>query len=246
MKVALPGPYLLARTMWMECISDQAYASREEIAADIVRVLREEIAELMDAGAALVQLDEPVLSEVVLSGAKNKRSFMCGALSESLGPEHELGFARELVNAVVAGFPRERIGLHVCRGNWTPDETVALAGSYAPLIDTLAAMKVGAYLLEMCTPRAGELDVLRALPDNARIGVGVINQKRPEAESVEDVAAKIERAAALLGAERLLLHPDCCFATFADNPICGASLAEAKLAAVSRAAARILKPANPY
>ena len=25
-KLALPGPYLLARTMWMECISDRAYA----------------------------------------------------------------------------------------------------------------------------------------------------------------------------------------------------------------------------
>lgn len=238
-KVALPGPYLLTRTMWMECISDQAYANREEIAEDIVRVLREELAELMDAGTALVQLDEPVLSEVVFSGAKNKRSFMCGALSESRGPEHELGFARELVNAVVAGFPRERIALHMCRGNWTPDETVALAGSYVPLINTLREMKVGAYLLEMCTPRAGEPDVLKALPEDARIGVGVINQKRSEIETIDEVAAKIEQAASLLGAERLLLHPDCGFATFADNPICGTSTAEGKLAAISHAASRV-------
>ncbi|MGD0093868.1 MAG: sulfurtransferase TusA family protein, partial [Planctomycetota bacterium] len=28
-KVALPGPYLLTRTMWMECLSERAYASRE-------------------------------------------------------------------------------------------------------------------------------------------------------------------------------------------------------------------------
>ncbi len=84
-KVALPGPYLLTRTMWMECISDRAYDSREALADDIVRVLREELAELMDAGAALVQLDEPVLSEVVFSGARTSGSFMCGALSESLG-----------------------------------------------------------------------------------------------------------------------------------------------------------------
>ncbi len=124
-KVALPGPYLLTRTMWMECIADNVYASREAIAADIVAALREELRELLDAGASLVQLDEPVLSEVVFSGAKNKRSFMCGALSESAGPEHELAFAAELVNAVVDGLPRERLALHVCRGNWTPDESVA-------------------------------------------------------------------------------------------------------------------------
>ncbi len=240
-KVALPGPYLLSRTMWMECISDQAYASREEIAADIVRVLREEIADLLDGGAALVQIDEPVLSEVVFSGAKNKRSFMCGALSESLGAEHELGFARELVNAVAAGFPRERLALHVCRGNWTPDESVALAGSYAPLLETLAGMKVGAYLLEMCTPRAGELSILKALPSDARIGVGVVNQKHAGVESVDDIAARIESAASLFGAERLLLHPDCGFATFADNPVCGPVAAEAKLAAIAAAVQRLRK-----
>lgn len=41
-KVSLPGPYLLTRTMWMECISDRAYPHREALATDIVRVLREE------------------------------------------------------------------------------------------------------------------------------------------------------------------------------------------------------------
>jgi hypothetical protein len=36
------------------------------------------------------------------------------------------------------------------------------------------------------------------------------------------------RAIGLFGAERLLLHPDCGFATFADNPICSAAVAQAK------------------
>lgn len=237
-KVALPGPYLLTRTMWMDCIADKVYASREQIAADIVQVLREELVELLDAGAALVQLDEPVLSEVVFSGAKSTRSFMCGALSESQGPVHELGFARELVNAVIEGLPRERIALHVCRGNWTPDESVALAGSYAPLVDTLAGMRVGAYLLEACTPRAGDMALLQRLPADARIGVGVVNQKHTAVESVAEVAARIERAISLFGAERLLLHPDCGFATFADNPICSQQVAEAKLATIAQAAQR--------
>ncbi len=238
-KVALPGPYLLTRTMWMDCIADSVYATREQIAADIVRVLHEEVAELLDAGAALVQLDEPVLCEVVFSGPKNKRSFMCGALSESAGPEHELGFARELVNAAVAGLPRERIALHVCRGNWTPDESVALAGSYAPLLATLAGMRVGAYLLEACTPRAGDMALLQQLPADARIGIGVVNQKHAAIEPVDAIAAQIARAKALFGAERLLLHPDCGFATFADNPICSMQVAEAKLAAIAQAVQRL-------
>jgi 5-methyltetrahydropteroyltriglutamate--homocysteine methyltransferase len=236
-KVALPGPYLLTRTMWMECLSDRAYETREELAGDVVKVLREELGDLVATGAALIQLDEPALSEVAFSGPKRRPSFMCGALSESLAPELELAFARDLVNATVAGFPRERIGLHICRGNWTPDESVALTGSYLSLMPTLQAVNVGAYLLEMCTPRAGELDVLRVLPDHARVGVGVVNQKHAATEAVEEVAERISQAVNLFGAERLLLHPDCGFATFADNPICGAGSAEAKLAVIARAAA---------
>lgn len=238
-KVALPGPYLLTRTMWMECISDRAYESREALAQDIVQVLREELAELMDAGAALVQFDEPVLSEVVFSGAKSKRSFMCGALSESLGPDHELAFARDLLNAVLDGAPRGRTALHVCRGNWTPDESVALAGSYAPLVDMLAQVKVGAYLLEMCTPRAGEMEILKSLPQDARIGVGVVNQKDPQVEAVDGIEARICHAIDLFGRERVLLHPDCGFATFADNPICCTGAAQDKLAAIATAANRL-------
>ncbi len=237
-KVALPGPYLLTRTMWMDCIADNVYADREEIAADIVRVLREELADLLNAGVSMAQFDEPVLSDVVFSGQKSKRSFMCGALSETEGPEHELAFAHDLVNAVVDGFARERIAIHVCRGNWTPDESVALAGSYAPLVPTLASMKVGAYLLEACTPRAGDMALMQELPTDARIGVGVVNQKQRAIEPVDEIVARIARAADLFGADRLLLHPDCGFATFADNPICSMQIAEAKLEAIVQAAKR--------
>lgn len=238
-KVALPGPYLLTRTMWMECLNERAYESREDLAQDIVTALRAELKDLLDAGVSLVQFDEPVLSEVVFSGAKSGPSFMCGALSESREPAHELAFARDLVNAVVEGSPRERTGLHVCRGNWTPDESVALAGDYRPLVDTLASMRVGAYLLEMCTPRAGELEILKALPDEARIGVGVVNQKCAHAEPVEEVGAKIARAIDLFGKDRLLFHPDCGFATFADNPICSATAAEDKLKVIVEAVERM-------
>ena len=52
-KIALPGPYLLTRTMWLECVADKAYPSREALADDVIRVLREELAGLLAAGAVL-------------------------------------------------------------------------------------------------------------------------------------------------------------------------------------------------
>jgi len=235
-KVALPGPYLLTRIMWMECISDRAYRSREHLGEDIVRVLREELHFLLAAGAALVQLDEPVLSEVVFTGAKSARSFMCGALSEKGDAARELAFATMLINRVVAGLPRDRLGLHVCRGNWTRDERAALSGDYRPLLPLLQAVEVGTLFLELCTPRAGEIDVLREVPADRRVAVGVVNQKVDEVEPAETIAARARRAIEAFGAERVLLTPDCGFATFADSPVAGALVAEQKLAQIAKAA----------
>jgi 5-methyltetrahydropteroyltriglutamate--homocysteine methyltransferase len=238
-KVALPGPYLLTRTMWMECISDRAYADREALARDVVRVLREELAELLAAGVALVQFDEPVLSEVVFGHARERRTFMCGALGEKLDTPAELAFAERLLAELTDGFPRERLGLHVCRGNWSPDESVALHGDYAPLLPILSRAPVGTLFLELCTPRAGDGRLLAQLPRDKRIGLGAVNQKRPEVETADEICARIGPLVELLGPERVLLNPDCGFATFADNPLASAAIAQRKLAAIVEASAQL-------
>lgn len=239
-KVALPGPYLLTRTMWMECISDRAYADREALARDVVRVLREELADLLAEGVALVQFDEPVLSEVVFGHAQHNRTFMCGALGEKLDTPSELAFAEQLLAELTAGFPQERIALHVCRGNWSPDESVALHGDYRPLLPLLARAPVGTLFLEMCTPRAGDGALLAELPRSKRIGIGAVNQKRREVETPDEIVARLGALVEHLGPERVLLNPDCGFATFADNPLASAQIAQAKLASIA-AAAKLLR-----
>jgi 5-methyltetrahydropteroyltriglutamate--homocysteine methyltransferase len=217
--------------MWLECVSDRAYGTRESLADDIVRILREEIEVLMAAGAALVQLDEPVLTEVVHGRrSPGNRSFMCGALGKKRSPGEELEFARSLLVRTLEGFPRERLALHVCRGNWTRDESAALAGDYEPLVPLFSSIPVGTLFLELCTPRAGDPQVLRGLPQDVRIGVGVVNQKSHRVETPEEILARAEQAIALFGPRRVLLNPDCGFATFADSPISSFEVARAKLA----------------
>ena len=43
---------------------------------DVVKVLREELIDLKEAGAAFVQFDEPVLTEIVFSEDCDRRTFM--------------------------------------------------------------------------------------------------------------------------------------------------------------------------
>jgi len=75
-KVTLPGPYLLTRSMWVGAYTSKAYGDKTEMADDVVRILRDELTELRDAGAAFVQFDEPVLTEIVMSEECDRRTFM--------------------------------------------------------------------------------------------------------------------------------------------------------------------------
>ncbi|MBX9694280.1 MAG: 5-methyltetrahydropteroyltriglutamate--homocysteine methyltransferase [Cyanobacteria bacterium] len=236
LKVALPGPYLLSRIMWMDCITNEVYESREALATDIVRILREEVHYLLSEGVSLVQFDEPVLTEVVFSGAKNKRSFMCGALCESGAAGSELDFAVSLINAVTDGLPLERLAMHICRGNWTPDESVALSGDYRPLMPVLTKARVGTLFLEFCTERAGDMGILSELPEDIRVAVGVVNPKNPAIETREEIISRLQRAIDLIGVDRVLLTADCGFATFADNPLVSEEVAREKIKSMVQAA----------
>jgi methionine synthase II (cobalamin-independent) len=75
-KITLPGPYLLTRSMWVTALTRKAYRNHKKMADDIVRILREELIDLRDAGCDFVQFDEPVLTEVVMSEECDRRTFM--------------------------------------------------------------------------------------------------------------------------------------------------------------------------
>jgi len=238
-KIALPGPYLLTRTLFLECLSEKVYSDREALAEDVITLLRQEIADLLDHGASLVQIDEPVLTEVVFAQPKKRRSFMCGALSWRKPKNEELAFAESILTRCLAGFPRERLAMHVCRGNWSRDESVALSGDYEPLMGLFAKVPVGTLLLEFSTPRAGELKVLKSLPKETRLGLGLVNPKTMEIEPDMVIMKRVEEAFALFGQDRIAaIHPDCGFATFADHPLASLDIATRKLETLRRVADR--------
>lgn len=114
-KVTPPGPYLLTRAMFVPELTRAYYADKEALAEDVVALLGAELEELRIAGAEFVQLDEPVLTEVAFAPGRT-RTFMCAALAARRDPAEELEFAVSLINRVVAGVHRLRLGLHVCRG----------------------------------------------------------------------------------------------------------------------------------
>lgn len=230
-KVTLPGPYLLTRSMFVQEVTRKVYATKEELAEDVVSVLRAELSELVAAGVAFVQLDEPVLTELVFTQGRT-RTFMCAALAARKDPAEELELAVELINRVVEGFGAVRTGLHVCRGNWSRDERTLLKGSYGPLRPYLERLRVRQLVLEYATERAGDLMTFGPL----ELGLGVVNPRTDRVESPAEIAATIERALALFSVDKLFLNPDCGFGTFSRRPLSSSEVARRKLQAIVEAA----------
>jgi 5-methyltetrahydropteroyltriglutamate--homocysteine methyltransferase len=230
-KVTLPGPYLLTRAMFVPELTRAYYQDKEALAEDVVAVLRAELLELRSAGADFVQFDEPVLTEVAFAPGRT-RTFMCAALAARRDPAEELDFAVSLINRVVAGIDGLRLGLHVCRGNWSRDETTLLRGGYEALRPYLDRVRIGQLVLEYATERAGTLVVF----DGKELGLGVVNPRTEQVETAAQIRAAVEEALRVYPAERVFLNPDCGFGTFSNRPVNTSEIAAAKVAAMATAA----------
>lgn len=224
MKVTLPGPYLLTRSMYLPSVSSKVYRTKEELGEHVVAALREEIIELTEQGADFIQFDEPVLTELVFTQGQT-RTFMCAALAARKDPAEELEFAVSLINRVVEGLRLPRVGMHICRGNWSQNEATLLRGSYHPLLKYLEKMKLQQLVLEYATERAG--DILRF--EGKELGLGVVNPRIENVESAEEIKKSVERALRIYPPEKIWLNPDCGFGSFSNRPVNSSDIAFRKL-----------------
>jgi 5-methyltetrahydropteroyltriglutamate--homocysteine methyltransferase len=140
------------------------------------------------------------------------------------------------MNRVVGGIEGVRRGVHVCRGNWSRREDVHLQGNYGPMLPHLVQMDVDQLVLEMATPRAGEIEVFKEYGNEKEIGVGVVN---PRSDDIEDPATIVGRAEQFLqyfDPDKIFLNPDCGFGTFAERSLNPPEVITAKLRSISTAA----------
>ena len=129
-----------------------------------------------------------------------------------------------------------RTGLHVCRGNWSRREDVLLTGDYAPLVPAFRAMRVRQFVLEYATPRAGDIAVVGEALADREIGLGVVNPRTAEVESVAEIVARAEAALRYFPPTQVALNPDCGFGCFAHRCVNDHETAAAKLGAMTAAA----------
>jgi len=145
-------------------------------------------AQVRHIGAAVIQVDEANLP----------------------GRPQDAELAAEAINRILDAVPGTP-AVHLCFGNYGGQRIQS--GSWAKLVGFFEKIHADHILLELARPGYGELERLRDIAPRLRLGIGVIDIKTTVVESPEEVAARIEAAAAILGgAERIAyVHPDCGF-----------------------------------
>jgi 5-methyltetrahydropteroyltriglutamate--homocysteine methyltransferase len=188
LKVTLPGPFTLSGRLVTG--AGQVYQDRIAAAQAFVPLLAAEVTALAEAGADVIQVDEP---------------------SPAIHPEASSEFA-SMVNAVVSGVRgRVRLGVHLCFGNYLGRPLAPRA--YRPILGQALAFDVDELVLEFANREMAELDVAAEVASAGKdLAAGVVDVKNYHLESADEVAARIQKLlAAGVPETRLHLVPDCGF-----------------------------------
>ncbi|MBI4556260.1 MAG: cobalamin-independent methionine synthase II family protein [Candidatus Hydrogenedentes bacterium] len=200
-KVALPSPYLLGQRMWSAEQSRKAYPTREAFMEALVPILRAEFEAVRDAGADIVQFDDPHLCLFVDPKIR----------AEYENPQREVDLCVDLLNQILDGVDGVTKAIHLCRRNKARAGWVG-EGGYEPILPALKRLRVDQYVLEFTIPVAGDLSVLKELPEICQVGLGCVDCRGEHIDTVEEIIDRVEKALEYLPPERILLNPDCGFA----------------------------------
>jgi 5-methyltetrahydropteroyltriglutamate--homocysteine methyltransferase len=209
-KITVPAPSNFVPTGFKPGITDQHYRNRDELLADLVAIVRDEVHWLVNEGVPYIQLDAPFYSHYL---DPQHREAMRQAGGD---PDAEFEAAVAGDNAALAGFSRAGVTLavHVCRGNsrsrWYTE------GGYDAIAEKLfARLDVDRFLLEYDTERSGSFAPLRLVPSSKEVVLGLVTTKEPRLEREDDLRRRIDEAARYVPLERLALSPQCGFASIA-------------------------------
>ena len=140
------------------------------------------------------------------------------------GHTEDAEWAHEPFNLALGGIRGEK-ALHLCFGNYGGQSIQK--GYWKDLMPFLNKLDADHLVLEFARRGYDELEAFKELKPQTKLGVGVVDIKDNEVESIDVIADRIENAVAVLGIERIKwVHPDCGFWMLAR------SVADRKMAAL--------------
>jgi 5-methyltetrahydropteroyltriglutamate--homocysteine methyltransferase len=178
-------------------LTDEHYKDRYRLLMDMSAALNREYHALADAGAPIVQVEEPAIHQVIADPAQKIR------------PEQWV----EAFNVEVKGL-REKceVWCHTCWGSPAAQRVASRDQSYKAALPYLDRLDVDVLTLEGASSGGSDFEHYGTMiSKNKKIAVGVVSHRTLQIERPEDVAALIRRALKFIAPERLILTSDCGF-----------------------------------
>ena len=117
------------------------------------------------------------------------------------------------VNQITAGLEDVYLTVHLCHAHG--GKYRVSPGADELIMGAVSRMRVDRVSMEFNSPVAQGMQQLEDFPDDKLLGLGVIDPKAPDVESPEQVVQRAEHGLEFVSKERLVLNPDCGFATTA-------------------------------
>lgn len=216
-KFALPSPFLIAVRYWHEDYSRDAYPTVQHFLDHLAEVLAREAKALVEVGIDIVQFDDPALTYFCdrrLTGGASA-DIHDERLRRTWDVDRQLPEAIAAINRVADGL-RAEVHLHCCHSVCKRQSDVT--GDYKPILPHLRDAKVDRVNLEFAYHGTGDVSDLTLLPAPLGLGMGVVDVRSENLQSVEQIESLAEAGARVVGPARIALNPDCGFAPDAGEP----------------------------
>lgn len=178
-------------------LTDEHYRDRRRLLWDLSTALNREYHALADAGAPIVQIEEPAIHQVI------------GDPNAPLSPAEWV----EAFNHEVRGL-REKceVWCHTCWGSPAAQRVASKDQSYKDALPWFDKLDVDVITMEGASNHGVDFEHYGAMiSKDKKIAVGVISHRTLQIERPEEVADLIRRALKYIEPERLILTSDCGF-----------------------------------
>jgi 5-methyltetrahydropteroyltriglutamate--homocysteine methyltransferase len=232
-KITIPAPSAIYGRPTTPMIDKSVYPTMEPLWQDLGQAYRKVVRGFADAGCRYLQLDEVFIA--MLCDEKYREQMRArGDDPEKLGPLYGA-----LINTAMSDIPSDmRITMHLCRGNHR--STFMGTGSYQAEAEVLFnQIKVHGYFMEYDTERAGGFEMLRMVPKDRSVVLGLVTTKHGALESKDVLKRRIDEAARYIDIDQLAISGQCGFASTEEGNILTEDEQWAKLRLIVEVAAEV-------
>jgi 5-methyltetrahydropteroyltriglutamate--homocysteine methyltransferase len=176
-------------------LANEHYKNRLELLMDLSSALNKEYHALADAGAPLLQVEEPAIHQIIADPKQKPEKWV------------------EAFNVEVKGLRNKcEVWCHTCWGSPAAQRVASEDQSYKDALPYLDQLDVDVLTVEGAFNRGMDFEhVGKMISKDKKIAVGVISHRTLQVERPEEIADLIRKALKYIEPERLILTSDCGF-----------------------------------